>query len=366
MNAHRLIAIVAAGLATTSCMFHHTPNPENDPSAIAGLKAQQRVVNGDTTWVTNGNGYELVGRTRGDLVLLYQHLDRAGAAMRKVFPSDTLASVVAVVRRIPAEGQPFRAPPVVSDAGGRPLVELVVADPNVKRDENDRSGMRLLAMSDPTIPVVRAWLSVHASTITHTPLRFTQTRGDVFDARVPAWASEMIALLPQDSLLDNYTAELGAHSDAIIPLNTYFTMSAPTGFDPVAERRPAEGEGQRGGGSMPGSGGAGAGGMGGRGGRGGGGRMGGGRGGSSGGGGGNRSEPRAPLQGAALFAAQSSALGKYLSREGYEFIGALADAQIQGKTLDDVLAKRGLPPMQRMDSDWRMWLSERAAAVSGH
>jgi hypothetical protein len=92
-------------------------------------------------------------------------------------------------------------------------------------------------------------------------------------------------------------------------------------------------------------------------------------GGSRGGGGGgggrsNAGEQRAPLQPSVLFAAQSSALGKYLSREGLDFIGALMDGQMQGQTVDDVLAKRGVPPIARMETDWRLWLNERASAVS--
>jgi hypothetical protein len=287
--------------------------------------------------------------------------------MRSVFPHDTLATVVAVVRRIPGEGQPFRSPPPVADLAGRPEVELVIADPKARNDEGDnRFGMRALASHDPAMPLIRAWLSQHATATTRTSSRSSQASGDVYDARIPAWAAEMISLLPADSLLDQYTATLAAHQDAIIPLGTYFTMAAPASFEPVvADHRGDEGQGR---GSVPSVGGGGMGGRGGRGG-GGGGRGGMGGGGSRGGGGGgggrsNAGEQRAPLQPSVLFAAQSSALGKYLSREGLDFIGALMDGQMQGQTVDDVLAKRGVPPIARMETDWRLWLNERASAVS--
>jgi hypothetical protein len=371
MKISRALACATALSATSAC-FHHAPDPENNPVALAGLHAEQRLVNGDTTWVTRGNGYELVGRSRGDLVLLYQKLDAAAAAMHRVFPNDTLGSIVAVVRRIPAEGQAFRSPPPVADLGGRSEVELIVADPKARRDGDDRGGMGSLAMSDPTLPVVRAWLTQHATALTHTPSRSTQASGDVYDSRVPAWAAEMISLLPADSLLDHFTSVLATHANDVIPLSTYFTMNAPAPFEPMASGRSAgegQGEGQGRGGMPTGGGGMGGGGRGGmgggRGGMGGGRGGGGGRGNGGGGGRGNAAEQRAPLQGAALFAAQSSVLGKYLSREGPDIIGALVDGQMKGQGIDDVLAKRGLPSIARMDNDWRMWLSERAVAVSG-
>ena len=90
--------------------------------------------------------------------------------------------------------------------------------------------------------------------------------------------------------------------------------------------------------------------------------------GGMGGGGQSRSEGNResmPLMGGALFGAQSIALGRYLvSREGYDFIGALVDAQIAGVPADSVLAKRNTLTVTQMDADFRRWLVDRAAAVS--
>jgi hypothetical protein len=95
-----------------------------------------------------------------------------------------------------------------------------------------------------------------------------------------------------------------------------------------------------------------------------GGGMGGGRGGGMGGGRGgpppNSGERTFPLQGLALFDAQSAVLGKYFGRAGYDVAADLIDAQITGKPIDDVFAKGGLGSLHQADADWRGWLTERA------
>jgi hypothetical protein len=69
------------------------------------------------------------------------------------------------------------------------------------------------------------------------------------------------------------------------------------------------------------------------------------------------------LQAAAVFDVQSLVLGRYLSREGADLIGALVDAQIVGRPIDDVLTKRNLGTPDQMDVEWRRWLFDRATAV---
>ena len=70
-----------------------------------------------------------------------------------------------------------------------------------------------------------------------------------------------------------------------------------------------------------------------------------------------------PLRGPALFEVQSVVFGRYLSREGYDFIGALADGQIQGKTPDDVFKARNERSVDEMNRDWHQWLLDRAALL---
>ena len=75
-------------------------------------------------------------------------------------------------------------------------------------------------------------------------------------------------------------------------------------------------------------------------------------------------EPGAqPLRGIALFEVQSAVLGRYLSRDGYDVIGALVDGQIAGKTPDDVLKARSARSLDEMNREWRQWLMDRAAVL---
>ena len=159
------------------------------------------------------------------------------------------------------------------------VVEVVLADPTVARKEQDKrparaNGMGTLAERTPTLPVVRAWLSAHATAVTHTPARITQASGEVEDPRVPAWAEEMIPSLAADSIIDKFTVTLATHSESLIPLAKYFTMDRPA--EVVAQVGPREGGAERGGSTSGSTGGMGGrGGMGVMGGRGGMGRRGG-------------------------------------------------------------------------------------------
>ena len=333
--------------------------PQVSATALAALHADMRLVGNETTWVTRGTGYELVGRSKVDLAIFQPQLDRDADILHRVFPGDTLAPLVATVRRAPADGKPFvPAAPIPSGAHGT-VVELVIPNPKAHSDRDGGRGPDGFAERNPTLPAVRAWLSAHATALTKQPAQMNQTEGEVDDPRVPAWAEELTTGLTQDSLVDPLTTTLAAHPSELIPLPRYFTMAAPT-FVAASEQRGGENRGGGGGGGgYPG----GYGGMG-RG-VGGGGRRGG-LGGGMGRGGGerSRSEESRPLPGPALFAAQSVVFGKYLSHEGYDAIGAVVDGQILGATPDSVLAKRGMLSLERMDVDWRAWLSERAAALN--
>lgn len=374
------IVSVGTALLVTACASRGPRSPEYDPAALAALHAERRLVGAETTWVTSGAGYELVGRSKGDLVLFQPQLDREAAMFHRVFPNDSLTPVVATVRRMTAPGKPFiPAAPVPTPVRGT-IVELVVPDPKAaKEDDKSRSlsanaiGLGRSAEWNPVLPVVRAWLSARASALTGTPARPVQAHGEVEDPRVPAWAEEMIPSLVADSLVDRITTTLALHSESLIPLARYFTMEQPSSIDtPMGQRGGGEGRGAGGGGGggggRGGTGGVGGiGGRGGMGGRGGGGGGRGGMGGRGGTGGGDRSrgdQQTPPLEPAALFDAESVVFGRYLSREGYDLIGALADAQILGKSIDDVLAKRNAATVAQMDVEFRRWLLDRAVVVT--
>jgi len=78
------------------------------------------------------------------------------------------------------------------------------------------------------------------------------------------------------------------------------------------------------------------------------------------------SRPTPALQGGALFVAEAASFARYLAgRESYEFVGAIADAQIRGKAANDVIATARNAPadVDKMDDEWRRWLSYRAKRV---
>jgi hypothetical protein len=367
-----LLILVAIGAVSAGCAHHARPI-EVDPAAVAAIRADLRLVGGDTTWVTHGAGYELVGRTRTDLAVVQPSLDRDAAAFHRVFPNDSLTTVVVTIRRVLPPDKPYVSAAPIPPATRGAVVEVVLVDPSIKKTDAERRGgpsseLEALASGGPAKPVVRAWLSARASALTHEPARLTQASGEVDDPRVPAWAENLIPTLGADSVIDRLTTALALSSENLIPLPSFFTMSHPEPMIVAAGER-SSGGGERGAGGGGGATRGGTGGMGG--GRGGMGRggMGGSRGGMGRGGGGGNSGSRSDehtasaLRGPALFEVQSAVLGKYLSREGNEVIGALVDGQILGKPVDEILKAHHERSAQEMNSDWRQWLMDRAASL---
>ena len=71
-----------------------------------------------------------------------------------------------------------------------------------------------------------------------------------------------------------------------------------------------------------------------------------------------------PLQGGALFEAQSALFARYLvSREGYPFLGVFIEAQLQGKPVTDVLRTAKMLPydVEQLDTEFRRWLTDRGS-----
>jgi hypothetical protein len=375
---YRTTAAVAVALFSAACgSAHSRANLDNAP-AIAALHANLRVLAAETTWVTRGTGYELIGRTKVDLAAVQPQLNAEAASLNRIFPNDTLTSLVVTTRRLAPPGKGFLGAAAVPTSVAVTVVEVVLPDPKARSDNDARRGaqgrMGEFGDHDPTVPVVRAWLSAHATKLTHTFARPTQTDGEVDDPRVPAWAESMIPALGADSLIDRFTVLLAERPQSLYPLSAYFTMQRPEPVGlPEADRGSGSGRsapggtggtGGIGGGMGGGRGGMGGGGRGGMGGRGGGGM--GGRGGSSRGGQdrSSGSAPMPPLQGGALFDAQSVVFGRYLSRQGYDLIGALVDVQILAQPIDSLLAKHNFGSADQMEADWRRWLNERASALT--
>jgi hypothetical protein len=367
MNRFRSIVTAAVALAGASCASSHS-TPEPQLSALASLDAEMRVVGSDTAWVVEGPGYELVGRSKGDLAQVQPALDRAAEMMQRVFPADTLAPIVARLRSIPAKGDSLTAPAAVPSSLTGTVVELAVPDPKlaerVAKERKGRGGATLATvMSGRTItPAIRAWLSAHADRVTGTRASSAAASGRVIDERVPDWAVDMLTQLGDSAASARYATALAAHPERMVPLVEVLVMRSPFVSELAAGGAGGRFPGGRNGGGVEG--GPPTGGMPGMGGRRGGmGGMGGMR-------GGRRGPPRRDrggdrsfaLSGRLLYSAEAAALGEFLSREGYDVIGQLVDAQIAARPIDDVFARHGLGGLAQADESFRQWVSERAVA----
>jgi hypothetical protein len=366
MNRFRGILVVGVAIAGASCASSHS-TPEPAPAALAALNAEMRIVGSDTTWTVRGPSYELIGRSRDDLAQVQPALDRAAEMMERVFPGDTFAPIVARIRRIPARGDSLAAPaPVPSSIVGT-VVDLAVPDPKLAEQEakarKGRGGATTASMMMSAriiTPAVRAWLSAHADRVTGTRASSAEASGRVADQRVPDWAVDMLTQLGDSASTARYASALAAHPESVVPLVEFLVMRSPfiselaTGG--AGRRYPGGGnEGGIGGGpetgGMPG--------------------MGGGRGGMGGMGGmrgGRRGPPRREssgnqsfaLRGRLLYSAESAVLGEFLSREGYDVIGQLVDAQIAARPIDDVFARHELGGLAQADDSFRQWVSQHA------
>jgi hypothetical protein len=272
--------------------------------------------------------------------------------MQRVFPADTLAPIVARLRRIPARGDSLAVPAAVPSSLTGTVVELPVPDPKLSermaKERKGRDGAMLAAMMSGRVitPAVRAWLSAHADRVTGTRASLAEASGRVPDQRVPDWAVDMLTQLGDSAATARYATALAPHPDRMVPLVEVLVMRSP-----FISELAAAGTGRR----YPGDG-----------------NGGGIDGGPQTGGmrGGRRGPPRRDrggdrsfaLSGRLLYSAESAVLGEFLSRGGYDVIGELVDAQIAAKPIDDVFARHGLGGLAQADESFRQWVSQHAVA----
>ena len=214
-NGERVLHLRNAAKRIEHGCAHHLP-PEVSPTALASLQAETRIVRGEATWVTRGGGYELVGQTRADLAVIQPGLDREAEFLGQIFQRDTIAPIIAAIRRAPAPGKPFvgAAPVPLESRGSR--VELVLIDPKTLEAERKKNDGQ-------------------------------SNEGPRF------WAPVTVAAVGVGENIDDLTKTLALHSESLIPLASYFTMLAPESMMMAAR-------GARGSGEAP-SGGRGAGGL---------------------------------------------------------------------------------------------------------
>ncbi len=397
----RRVLNCAGILLFAACASSHKSAPP-DAKMLAAIPGDLRMMGAETTWVAHGVGYELVTRSKPELLPLISQLDDQSRFFAKVFGADP-GKVIATVRRVgPPGSMPEASAPVPFDVG--PVVEIVVMRPLAKGEKaekteqannNGRGGSRgrsngaspdgpaaspdefdRFGANGPTAHVVRAWLSARATALTGKSPSAAASSATADDPRVPAWAEDGLpGLAVPTAREDTTTARLAMQIDSLFPIHAFLTMARPGALATLGgPGGRAGGAGGRGGTVTPNggsNGGYGGGGMG------GGGRRGGGMGGMGpssygrgpvsagrGSGGTDGGRPRGPLVGNALFEAQSLVFGRYLvTREGPAFVGALIDAQIQSRDIAHVFDAAQMVPsnLERLDIEFHRWLIDRAA-----
>jgi hypothetical protein len=378
----KTISTVACTIILAGCAAGHK-SARPDPALLASIPAELRMMGAESTWVAKGVGYELVTRSKLEVVPLMSQLDDQSRFFEKMFVAPP-GKIIAAVRRVGPPGTPPEASaPVPFDQG--PVVELTVVrtapvDPQKAKVETPAERAERFEAKGPTDRVVKAWLAARASTLTGKPATPAAASATADDPRVPAWAEDALPnLAVETGREDTITARLAMQIDSLYPIHSFLTMPRPGA---VIAGRGGRGDGAatagRGsGGSTGGGGGMGGGGMGGGGmgggGMGGGRRGGGGgssmgrggsRGGGSGGGGTDGGRGNLPFAGPQLFAAQALVFARYLTvREGPAFVGTLIDAQMSGKSINAVFDAAQMVPsnIERLDIEFHRWLIDRAA-----
>src|ERR1039458_5192782 len=127
----RMFAIAGMLLLAACASSHKTAAP--DAKVLAAIPAELRMMGAESTWVAKGVGYELVARTKPEILPLMSQLDDQSRFFVKLFGADP-AKVVAAVRRVgPPGSMPEASAPVPFDVG--PVVEMDVIRPLKKGEK---------------------------------------------------------------------------------------------------------------------------------------------------------------------------------------------------------------------------------------
>jgi hypothetical protein len=323
-----LLLVEGAALGCGGSLRKAFPRREDVFKPVESTLGEERVVNGDTSYVLRGPGYELYARDRDALPDGQDALDQASASFRRFFSQTP--PVVAVELRDSDRDT------LALGANGRRAVVLATRRP----DERQRRGFA--GSGVPTGPLVRAWLAARvddlagrvppttAASPTVVPAggRAPGTRGWRDDARVPDWLETALPALVTDAPATEFlTQRLADAPDRLLPLATLFASSRPTATrDSGLVEELRDGRQPRG-------------------------RL---RGAID-----RRGNANAPLAGALLFDAQALSIAQFIrQREGPAFLGTVTDALLRGGSVAAVLPQATTLPktVDALDTAWRAWL----------
>lgn len=284
----RRFARVAASVVLSTvgaCASGSAGKVDRAPQSTPPVAAERTVMGSATVWVAHGESFDVIAPESHDVSVVMPQVARAHAAYVQAFGAAPRRLQV-VVEHPPAPGEAARHLDIPATDGVE-RVTLWLGEPNAARgqDEGARRGgerarggarggapprgePRAQFASVAARPVMRAWLSARAATLTGRPSTPAQSAGEMDDPRVPAWGIDALLGLGIDSARVRAISASIADNDSLYPLTRFLTMLHPsTSFPQVAaggggdgEGRPAmggRGEGRGGGGGEGGGGGRG-------------------------------------------------------------------------------------------------------------
>ncbi len=320
------LLLALAVLPLVGCASAPQPRyPEVDETQLRLLRADLRLMGSETTWVARGNGYDLVSRTREEIVMLQPALDEQGRVFRRLFSAEPERVEVRVAGAPTRPGAPPQAPPplLAEEQGGALDVRSPLrSGPGARGTRPDgylmsvdsvlRSGERPAGQR-----VMERWLRALAAKV-------GGLQGA--PARMPEWAMLALPGLVEDANIEDLIAvQLAAHPEALLPVAQVLGSECPKGGEgstaPAVQPRVRDLAALRNG---------------------------------------------PPLTGRARCEGQALLIARYLmSREGYGILGRMVSAQLAGAPVTEGLvgARSVATDLTTLDGEWRRWLMGRADQV---
>lgn len=311
----RAVPMLALSIGLLSaCGSRQPPPPEPSPSGAARAIGEPTVVDGETTFVVRGTGYELRAPERRALPFVREEIDDAARSFARYFAADppTITVELELIERDSTGGALASSRPRLVD--GKLILPIA------------RGGGRgPMAVTLTGAAVAWVWLAEYVG---------ARREGEPLDSAaigpgrigLPAWLEVAAAAVVAGSRrrLDLYLMALATQPDDLLPLETLFAATGDSLFTPIPAlpSQPPPQFRQRGG--PPGQG-------------------------------------AIRLAGIELFVAQSMAVAHYVTaREGFGSLGRLTNALVEGKTMEEFLSSsRWLPKdIPALEESWRQWLQD--------
>jgi len=299
-----------------ACGSSQPPPPQPSAAPAVRMIGEPTIVDGETTYVVRGVGYELRSRQRAALAPVQGEIGDAARSFTRYFAEDppTIVIELEVIEPDSNGGPPQSNRPRLVN---HKLIIPVAA--------STRMGRGPMPVTLTGAAVAWVWLAEYVGARRHEEPLDTASIGP---GRIglPAWLEVAAAAVVAGSRrrLDLYLMALAGQPDELLPLETLFAATGDSLFTPIPALPSAPPPQFRQRGGPPG-------------------------------------QAAIHLEGIELFVAQSMAVAHYVTaREGFGSLGRLTNALIDGKTMEEFLAEsRWLPKdVPALEESWRHWLAD--------